>query len=55
MLGAVGITVWIVERGPYVLEANAGEYIGAIADGVHASEVRARPHGLRLDSSDSRL
>jgi len=51
----VGIMVWIVERGPYVLEANAGENIGAIADGVYASEVRPRPHGLRFDSSDSRL
>ena len=55
VLGAVGITVWIVERGPYVLEANAGENIGAISDGEHASEVRARLHGLRLDSSESRL
>lgn len=38
-----------------MLEANAGENIGAIADGVHASEGRARPHGSRFDSSDSRL
>ena len=53
MLGTVGITVWIVERGPYVLEANAGENIGAIADGVDSS-ARPRPHGLRFDSSDSR-
>lgn len=55
VLGTVGITVWIVERGPYVLEANAGENIGAIEDGVYASEVIPRPHGLRFDSSDSRL
>jgi hypothetical protein len=55
VLGAVGITVWMVERGPYVLEANAGENIGAVADGVYAPEVRAMPHGLRFDSSDSRL
>jgi len=55
VLGKVGIMVWIVERGPYALEANAGEYKGAIADGVYGSEARPRPHGLRLDSSDSRL
>jgi len=55
VLGAVGIIVWIVERGPYVLEANAGENIGAITDGGYASEARPMPHGLRLDSSDSRL
>lgn len=55
VLGAVGRTVWIVERGPYVLEANAGENIGVIADEVYASEVIPRPHELRFDSSDSRL